>query len=253
MSNEYKKELMNLMNKKTDIRFEQPEGKKEGSLYIYGPIGGFFFSENDAQSIRRKLERSEADTINVYINSPGGSAFEGVAIMNQLKRHKAEIVVHIDGLAASAASVIAMAGDRVVMPENTMMMIHRASTFSFGNAKDFEKAAKDLGTVDQSLAASYNKRFVGEKEELDQLLDEETFMTAEQAKAFGFADEVVDEIEVQELEEPEEEPEEEEEYENALDRLVAKYTGGTESQKKEDPKPAYENHLAKLFLNLKGE
>src|SRR5699024_5231827 len=103
-------EIKNLMNKKTDIRFEANEDTKEAKLHIYGPIGGFLFSENSAQGIRRRLQETDAKKIHVHINSPGGSAFDGVAIANQLKGHEAEIIIHIDGLAASAASVIAMAG-----------------------------------------------------------------------------------------------------------------------------------------------
>ncbi|WP_052158667.1 head maturation protease, ClpP-related [Halobacillus sp. BBL2006] len=249
---------MNMMTKKTDIRFEAKEDGKEYSLYIYGPIGGFFFSENNADSLRRKLNGVDAEKIHVHINSPGGSAFEGVAIGNLLKSHKAEIVVHIDGIAASAASVIAMAGDQIIMPENTMMMIHRASTFGFGNAAAFDKTATTLRKIDTALAASYKKRFVGEEEELEQLLDDETFMTADEAVAFGLADVVGEEIEIQELEDvDDDEDEEEEEYENFKDKLIAKYSANAKPQVNKEPKPeptpepvAKTQNLSKLFLNL---
>ena len=256
MTVEMKGQIESLMKKKSDLRFEERSDGKEAELYIYGPIGGFFFSDNSAQSIRRKLQDTKAETIHVHINSGGGSAFDGVAIMNQLKNHKAEIIVHVDGLAASAASVIAMAGDKVIMPENTMMMIHRASTIGFGNASEFEKLSNDLKKIDKSLAASYNDRFVGEQEELDQLLDDETWMTADEAVAFGLADEVTDEIEIQETEDLDEEDEEvsepEGEYENVKDRLVAKYKSQKnekETEQTEPDEPVRQN-LAGLFLHL---
>src|SRR5690625_525167 len=101
MSIDYKK----IMNLKRDSRFESVDKEaNEYKLTIYGSIGGWF-SENDAESIRRKLNSTNADEIHVHINSGGGSAFDGVAISNILKQHKAEVVVHIDGWAASAASV----------------------------------------------------------------------------------------------------------------------------------------------------
>ncbi|PFG13064.1 head maturation protease, ClpP-related [Bacillus sp. es.036] len=255
MSKEYKDQIKNMMNKKTDVRFEADEKDKEYSLYIYGPIGGFCFSDNSAQSIRRKLQNVDAEKIHVHINSPGGSAFDGVAIGNILKNHKAEIIVHVDGMAASAASVIAVAGDKVIMPENTMMMIHRASTFEYGNAAVFEKTASDLRKIDASLAASYKKRFVGEQSELEQLLDEETFLTAEEAVAFGLADIVGEEIEIQELEDLDDGEEEEEEYDNLKDKLVAKYSAKKNAHKNESPEPkptpANKQNMSKLFLNLK--
>jgi len=250
VTKELKDKVMNMMAKKTDVRFEVDEENKEYSLYIYGPIGGFFFSDNSAQGIRRKLQDVDAEKIHVHINSPGGSAFDGVAIGNILKNHKAEIIVHIDGMAASAASVIAVAGDKVIMPENTMMMIHRASTFEYGNASAFEKTASDLKKIDKSLAASYKARFVGEQSELDQLLDDETFLTAEEAVAFGLADVVGKEIEIKDLEDLDDE-EDEEEFENFKDKLVAKYKTKDEPP---EPKPTpaqTTQNMSKLFLNLK--
>src|SRR5690606_22515148 len=99
--------MRKILNLKRDIRFES-KGSKEYKLYIYGSICGWF-SNNDAETIRRKLNEVDAEIIHVHINSGGGSAFDGVAICNLLKQHKAEIIVHVDGYAASAASVIAMA------------------------------------------------------------------------------------------------------------------------------------------------
>ncbi|UNP79063.1 Clp protease ClpP [Bacillus nitratireducens] len=239
-----------LLNLKRDIRFES-KGENEYKLTVYGSIGGWF-SENNAEAVRRKIQDVKAEKIHVHINSGGGSAFDGVAICNQLKQHNAEIIVHIDGWAASAASVIAMAGDKIIMPSNTMMMIHQASTFEYGNADLFEKTARDLRKIDSALAASYKKRFVGTDEELKQLLKDETWLTAEEAVALGLADEIADEIEIDDTQEDEEE----EVVENFKDDLVAKYTKQPNNQNPKEPIQEPVNtkqNLSTLFLNLGGK
>ncbi|KXY49359.1 head maturation protease, ClpP-related [Bacillus sp. FSL M7-1020] len=238
-----------LLNLKRDIRFES-KGENEYKLTVYGSIGGWF-SENNAEAVRRKIQDVKAEKIHVHINSGGGSAFDGVAICNQLKQHNAEIIVHIDGWAASAASVIAMAGDKIIMPSNTMMMIHQASTFEYGNADLFEKTARDLRKIDSALAASYKKRFVGTDEELKQLLKDETWLTAEEAVALGLADEIADEIEIDDTQEDEEV----EIVENFKEDLVAKYTKQTNNQNSKEPiqEPVNKQNLSTLFLNLGGK
>ncbi|AOM11234.1 head maturation protease, ClpP-related [Bacillus thuringiensis] len=239
-----------LLNLKRDIRFEA-KGENEYKLTVYGSIGGWF-SENNAEAVRRKIQDVKAEKIHVHINSGGGSAFDGVAICNQLKQHSAEIIVHIDGWAASAASVIAMAGDKVIMPSNTMMMIHQASTFEYGNADLFEKTARDLRKIDSALAASYKKRFVGTDEELKQLLKDETWLTAEEAVALGLADEIADEIEIDDTQEDEEV----EVVENFKEDLVAKYMKQPNNQNPKEPIQEPVNtkqNLSTLFLTLGGK
>ncbi|WP_100618755.1 head maturation protease, ClpP-related [Bacillus cereus] len=239
-----------LLNLKRDIRFEA-KGENEYKLTVYGSIGGWF-SENNAEAIRRKIQDVKAEKIHVHINSGGGSAFDGVAICNQLKQHSAEIIVHIDGWAASAASVIAMAGDKIIMPSNTMMMIHQASTFEYGNADLFEKTARDLRKIDSALAASYKKRFVGTDEELKQLLKDETWLTAEEAVALGLADEIADEIEIDDTQEDEEV----DVVENFKEDLVAKYMKQPNNQNPKEPIQEPVNtkqNLSTLFLTLGGK
>ncbi|MDZ4649866.1 Clp protease ClpP [Bacillus cereus] len=239
-----------LLNLKRDIRFEA-KGENEYKLTVYGSIGGWF-SENNAEAVRRKIQDVKAEKIHVHINSGGGSAFDGVAICNQLKQHSAEIIVHVDGWAASAASVIAMAGDKIIMPSNTMMMIHQASTFEYGNADLFEKTARDLRKIDSALAASYKKRFVGTDEELKQLLKDETWLTAEEAVALGLADEIADEIEIDDTQEDEEV----EVVENFKEDLVAKYMKQPNNQNPKEPIQEPVNtkqNLSTLFLTLGGK
>ncbi|WP_369404749.1 head maturation protease, ClpP-related [Piscibacillus salipiscarius] len=183
---------------------------------------GGWFSETSAREIRRKINAIEADDIHVHINSPGGDVFDSVAIHNQLKKHRANVTIHIDGLAASGASVIAMAGDHIEMPGNAMMMIHNAWTFAAGNAKKLRKIADDLSKIDAGpVKASYLNRFVGEEKELIKLLEEETFLTAEECLAFGFADEIVEDIELEE---------ETQEEESAKNQLLAKYAAQIQPQ-----------------------
>lgn len=204
-----------IANIKSHLRIIENKNTNELKLSIYGYIGGW---RNSAERILEQVENSKAEKIHVHINSGGGSAFDGIAISNILKSHKSEIIVHIDGWAASAASIIAMGADKVIMPSNTMMMIHQASTFAYGNADDFEKMATDLRKIDTAVKASYKHRFVGEDDELVQLLKDETWLTADEALALGFADEISDEIEFTEpIDDEDEEPE------NLKDDLVAKY------------------------------
>lgn len=198
-------------------------------LNIYGYIG---YWDTSAERILRQIEDSKAETIHVHINSGGGSAFDGIAISNILKNHNAEVIVHVDGWAASAASIICMGADKVIMPSNTMMMIHQASTYGHGNADDFEKAAKDLRKIDKAVTASYKHRFVGEDDELTKLLNDETWLTADEALALGFADEISNEIE---FEEPVEN--EEDEPENTKEDLVAKYSKQNKNTDQEPKQP----------------
>lgn len=234
-----KPEMSKIINLKRDIRFEATKDD-EYTLYVYGFIGGW---RNSAERILETIQNTDAKTIHVHINSGGGSAFDGVAIGNILKQHEAEIVVHVDGWAASAASVIAMAGDKIIMPSNTMMMVHQASTFEYGNANQFEKVAKDLRKIDTALRASYKKRFVGDEADLIKLLEEETWLTAEEALALGFADEIVDEIEIDDAQEGEEE------VINHKDQIVAKYKNNNKSKEKEpEQEPVVKQNLSRLFL-----
>lgn len=178
---------------------KQQAGDSVG-LYIYGDVDGDSYdfwtgnvieSETSAVHFRDELAKyPNAQQIDVFINSYGGSVFEGTAIYNQLKRHPAHKTVYIDGFACSIASVVAMAGDEIVMPRNALMMIHNMWMGVCGNAAELRKAADDLDTINAAGRAAYLAR-VGEKlseEELAGMMDAETWLTAEQCIAYGFAD-----------------------------------------------------------------
>ncbi|PNP90625.1 hypothetical protein BMT55_11645 [Listeria newyorkensis] len=178
----------------------------ETTMYLYGTIGSGWYASINSEAVRGQLEQITASTIHVHIHSGGGDVFESIAIQNLLKAHPAKIVIHVDGLAGSGASVIAMAGDEIQMPSNTMMMIHKAATFLYGNADKLRKQATVLDKIDQAVTASYMGRFVGDTKELDVLLTNEEWLTAEDCKALGFCDAIGEAIEIASPEETDEEP-----------------------------------------------
>jgi len=170
-------------------------------IYLYGDIYDSWWDEdsNSAKTLKDKLlEFGNITEINLHINSLGGDVIEGIAIFNLLKQHQATVNVYVDGFACSIASVIAMAGDKVYMPNNTMMMIHNCWTYASGNAKDLRKTADDLDKIMQSSIESYMSKVNITEEELKELLDNETWLTAQECLDMGFADELLpisDEIE----------------------------------------------------------
>jgi len=163
-------------------------------IIIYEDIGeGFFGGGVTAKSISDGLkEHKGAKNIDVRINSYGGSVFEGLAIYNQLKQHKASINVYIDGIAASIASVIAMAGDKITMAENGWFMIHDPWGFAVGTAEELRAEAAVLDNIKGSIVDTYAKRTDSLPEFISGLMADETWMNAEQAIDNGFADETED-------------------------------------------------------------
>lgn len=169
-------------------------------IYIYGDVEGDRYdwwtdevieSETSANHFREELGRyPDAGQINLYINSYGGSVFEGTAIYNQLKRHPAHKTAYIDGFACSIASVIAMAADEIVMPRNALMMIHNMWMVAAGNAAQLRKAADDLEIMNEAGRAAYLEK-AGDKltpEALERFMDDETWLTAEECIRLGLAD-----------------------------------------------------------------
>ncbi|WP_334341182.1 head maturation protease, ClpP-related [Companilactobacillus sp. HBUAS56275] len=225
---------------------------KPARMNLYGFIGSSAsFWDTDAQDITTKgvtksLDEIEGDTLDVHINSTGGDAFEGIGIYNALKQSDKTINVYIDALAASAASVIAMAGDTIFMPKNAQMMVHHAATFEYGNVQDFEQVIKMLNKMDNSLIASYESRFKGTSQELTDLLDAETFLNADEAVAFGFADKILDYSD---------DKDEDKEQDNIKSSLFAKYGDNKIVANANNPEPGKEpinksTNLADRLANL---
>lgn len=174
----------------TDFLNEKSE--KEAELLLYGVIGDEgFWSDITAKEFSDELKAVEdAKIIRVRVNSPGGDVFAGQAIYSMLKRCKAEVVGYVDGLAASIASLVLMACDKVIMPKNSMMMIHKPWTATAGNANDMEKVIETLNKVEEAMLAAYVDKTGMAEDEIKELLAAETWLTASDAVAKGFADEI---------------------------------------------------------------
>ena len=172
---------------------KQSANQNEADVFIFGEIVSFKWDDTDttAASFQKDLkELGEVSQINLHINSPGGSVFEGIAIGNMLRQHKARVVAHVDALSASIASVIVASCDEVIMPENSMLMIHNPWTISMGNAKELRKQADDLDKIAESSVVTYLAK-AGEKlteEKIKQIMDEETWMSAQEAYNYGLCD-----------------------------------------------------------------
>lgn len=185
--------LANLIFKNLEApgkRFEIENKGDETTVYLYDVIDNWYGV--DSQSFIKELHNIKSTTINLRINSPGGDVFDARAMVTALKQHSAKIVAHIDGLAASAATYVALAADEVRMSEGAFFMIHKGWTISMGNADEFRKTAELLDKVDQSIVSDYHAKSGIDKDELIDLMAAETWFTAEEAKERGFIDEVVD-------------------------------------------------------------
>lgn len=170
----------------------------EADIFIYGEITSYEWDETDtsASSFKKELdELGDVSAINLYVNSPGGSVFEGIAIYNMLKRHNAKVHAYVDGLAASIASVIIMAADKIYMPANSMIMIHNPWTYVVGNSTELRKQADDLDRIGESSKQSYLQK-AGDKlsdDKLQKMLDDETWLNANEALEYGLCDVVIEE------------------------------------------------------------
>lgn len=158
----------------------------EADIYIYDEIG--FWGVTARQFVSDLQALGNISHINLHINSPGGDVFEGIAIFNALRFHGAAITVHIDGIAASMASVIAMVGNPVIMPENTMMMIHKPWGFAGGDANDMRDYADLLDKMESVLIPAYAEKTGKSADEIAAMLEDETWMNGSECVAQGFAD-----------------------------------------------------------------
>lgn len=179
------------------------EFKAEGNsaeIKVYGDIGDNFWKDEEDKSVtsvadleKFLTENKNLATIDIYINSNGGSVFDGIAMYNMLKRHKAYKRVYIDGFACSIASVIAMVGNKVVMPKTSMMMIHNPWTIAMGNSEELRKIADDLDMMGDVIKNAYMSKVNIGEDKLSELMNAESFLTAEQCFEYGFCTQVGDE------------------------------------------------------------
>lgn len=187
---------MHVINKY--ISFSDKAKNDAGEMYIYGDIADEKWFDEDVtpKSIRDALsELGAVKNLDIHINSYGGSCVAGNAIINILdnyrKKNGTSLNVYIEGIAASMGSGIASVGDKVYMASNSLFMVHKPLCMAYGNADDLEKTIQVLQKTEDGLIQNYMRRFKGTEDELRQMLQDETWLSADEAKEWGFVDEVV--------------------------------------------------------------
>ena len=171
------------MNKKFYALEKSDNG--EATIHLYDEVGAF---GSGSKEFLADLAKLDGQHLHLRINSPGGSVVEGTAIYNALRRHKGGLTVHIDALAASMASVIAMAGAPVYIADNALLMIHNPWTVSMGDSDQLRREAALLDKLKDSLRNAYVRKTGMEADRIAQMMDEETWLDAVEAVALGFAD-----------------------------------------------------------------
>lgn len=163
-------------------------------LYIFGDITSWpwYEKDKDAYSIVKDLQELDADEVNVHINSYGGEVAEGLAIYNTLKNSNIKVTTYCDGFACSVASVIFMAGDERIMNKASLLMIHNAWSYGVGNANELRKQADDLDKITQASINAYMSRISISETELKKKMDDESWITAEEALVDGFATSILE-------------------------------------------------------------
>ncbi len=203
------------------------------TVYLYGVIGDDYGGITSDQLRKELAEIPSKQPINLHIHSDGGSVFEGIAMHSQLSQRKGAIHVTVDGLAASAASFVAMAGKTITMAKHSWMMIHEAHGVAMGRASDFRAAAERIEAMNSEIISIYSKRWKGTEQELRDAMQAETWLDAEQAVASGLADMVGDSMSIA----------------ACVDKRFG-YTKAPEALAKGEPSPAFiarEAELEKLF------
>ena len=172
--------------------YEIKNKAERAEIWIYEYIGEDFWTGGGvtAKNFQKELSEIKASQIDLHINSPGGEVFDGIAIYNLLKQHPAKVTTYIDGLAASIASVIALAGSPIIMAENALYMVHNPSGMAIGTANDMRSLADVLDKVASTMIGTYTAKTGKTEADIKSLLDAETWMTADEAKEAGFIDEI---------------------------------------------------------------
>lgn len=172
----------------------------DAELLLYGAISDSSWYEDDItpRLFATELKALGGRPLTVRVNSPGGDVFAAQSIYNLLKSYSGHVTVRVDGLAASAATIVTCAGDTIIMPRNALYMIHNPSTMAWGDAKEMRTTADVLDTVRETILSVYRKR-TGDRltnDELTAMMDEETWLTADEALAYGFVDRIDEESKV---------------------------------------------------------
>lgn len=232
------------------VRNKAPDGEDPGlaerTLFLNGTIASESWFDDD---VTPALFKSDLDSgkgpITVWINSPGGDVWAAAQIYNMLLSYGEKVTVKIDGLAASAASVIAMAGDEVLVSPVSMLMIHNPATAAMGDKSDLEQAISMLDSVKDSILNAYVNKTGLSKNKLSKLMDDETWMDANKAVELGFADRVMERPDLyheEEQKEKEEEPEREDGTVPKEDRSNREESNGDISSKAPDKNGTDKDH-----------
>lgn len=214
----------------------QDDGTSSTKVMIYDEIG---FWGVTASEFAKELAAIDTDNIDLHLNSPGGEVFDGVAIYNALKMHPAKVIVHVDSLAASAASFIAQAGDEIEMARNSTMMIHDGIGMVYGNAADMTAAADLLNKLSNNIADIYAQRAGGTVEEWRAFMQEEIWYTPQEAVDAGLADRVVG-------------GDDEPAAENKWDLSIFNYAGRSEAPSPETIRSRIVNRVKEARMTVKN-
>lgn len=215
-----KREFKTFYNEKTNVT----------EMTIYGVIGESWWEDStSASDIDFALKEAQGDIV-INLNSPGGDAFDGIAIYNRLKNHDGKVTINIDGYACSAASVIAMAADELNMGEGAMLMIHEASTMVWGNKGDMRKEANVLEELENGIIDIYMTKANVTREEVREMVDNETWFSKQAAVDIGFATSTTSTVE-------ESTPVQNTADDDFINAIVEKVTAQLKNSKNDEPTP----------------
>lgn len=227
--------------KKVERKFEtfHNEATNSTEITIYGIIGDSWWDDSvSASDISNALKSITGDIV-INLNSPGGDAFDGIAIYNRLKKHDGKVTINVDGWACSAASVIMMAGDEVIMGLGAMAMIHEASTIVWGTKTDMRKESDVLENLEDGIIDIYMTKANVERDEIRNMVDAETWFSAQKAVEIGFATSTATSLPVEDSEEVAQLKAQLLAKENELQQFK-----NTENEK---PTPVKQNRAVRLF------
>lgn len=218
-------------------KFVNATKEHEHVMTIDGAIGesNVFYQATSAKDVKDALQGVTASTIRIKLNSGGGDVFDGIEIYNYLKELEAKVIVEVTALAASAASIIAMAADEIIMRTGSTMMIHEASTVAYGTKADIQKTMNALEAIDESIVAIYAERTGKSAEELRNMITAETWFTADEAVVNGFATatDIVEETTALEN------------NDDLINTIVEKVTAQLKNSKNDEPTPQPQKVAAK--------
>ncbi|MGC4050973.1 MAG: Clp protease ClpP [Paludibaculum sp.] len=181
--------LLKIQTSKSNLRVQQKD-QAEATIYLYDAIGAYWGI--GAKQFVDELNAITVPKIHLRINSPGGDVFEARAMSTAIRAHSAKVIAHVDGVAASCASWIALACAEVEIAQGAFFMVHNSWTWTIGNKADHEAAIKLLAKIDNSIARDYQEKTGKDTQQVQQWMDEETWFTADEALAAGFADRIAD-------------------------------------------------------------